>query len=185
MSYIKGLSDGTQSALAVGVAAAAIPCLPMLSQTGLAATNLASMGTQFGTQMWVSLVAGPTMFMNMERHAFGDLQSRLFPKFGMVGVSTGMLGLASYHIAHPSPDSLTAVLACSALVHILNTFVLFPVTTRFMYERRKHEEGTDEFKKASKKFGITHGISNLVNLAGLALNVAYFYLLATKIAGSW
>jgi hypothetical protein len=28
------------------------------------------------------------------------LQARLFPKYGMVGMSTGIVALASYHLAH-------------------------------------------------------------------------------------
>merc|ERR1740129_2629884 len=84
------------------------------------------MGTHLGTNAWVSFVAGPTMFMNMERHKFGDIQARLFPKLGMAGMSTGLLGMASYQLAHPQTDLLLGLLATSTLSHVVNSFVLFP-----------------------------------------------------------
>lgn len=185
LGWLKNLSDEGHAAVVVAASAAAVPALPLVSPVALATTHMMAMGTQLGTQVWVAFVAGPTMFVNMERTAFGDLQSRLFPKYGMVGMSTGIIGLASYHLAHPTPDTVTILLAGSTLVHALNTFLVFPITTKYMYERRKHEEGTEEFKKASKKFGITHGISNLVNLGGLAMNLVYFYIIAGKVAGAW
>merc|ERR550519_371074 len=109
------------------------------------------MGTQLGTQVWVSFVAGPTMFMNMERHAFGDLQARLFPKFGMVGLATGLLGIASYHLSHPEPDLMLALLATSTITHFINSFSLFPLTTRLQYQRRNAKLGSVELKKVTKR----------------------------------
>jgi len=184
-SWISGLSNTSQNAIVTCLSATAVPGLSLLSPTALAATNMISMATQLGSQVWVSFVAGPTMFVNMEKKAFGDLQSRLFPKFGMVGVSTGIIGLASYHIAHPTVDNLTMLLGCSAIIQLLNSWLVFPVTTKYMYERRKYEEGTEEYKKASMKFGINHGISNLINLACLTANLAYFCMLAASVAVTW
>merc|ERR550519_319178 len=143
------------------------------------------MGTQLGTQVWVSFVAGPTMFMNMERHAFGDLQARLFPKFGMVGLATGLLGIASYHLSHPEPDLMLALLATSTIMHFINSFSLFPLTTRLQYQRRNAKLGSVELKKVTKKFGVMHGISVLINFVGMGANIIYFYFLAAKVAGNW
>merc|ERR1719330_1929904 len=131
------------------------------------------MGTHLGTNAWVSFVAGPTMFMNMERHKFGDIQARLFPK----------LGMASYQLAHPQPDLLLGLLATSTLSHAINSFVLFPLTTKLQYERRTAKPSN--MKKISMKFNVMHSLSVLVNFIGMAATVYYFYLMGDKVAGNW
>ena len=96
VSKVMGLSDLTHATLAVGASSALIPLLPSLSPSHLAALHLSSLATGLGTQMYVSFVAGPTMFMHLPRHVFGDLQARLFPKMGMVTTGTGLITLATY-----------------------------------------------------------------------------------------
>merc|ERR1711915_886686 len=109
-----------------------------------------------------------------ERHAFGNIQARLFPKLGMVSMGMSGLAVAGYLKIH-SPDLSLAFLS----------FILFPVCTNYMYEMRKHEVGTDERKKAGMMFGITHGISNIVTLVSLAANLGFFYIVASKIGTGW
>jgi hypothetical protein len=55
----------------------------------------------------------------------------------------------------------------------------------FITEKRRHEEGSEQRQHAEKIFGVSHGVSNLINLGGVACNVAFFYLLAHKIVGHW
>ena len=108
---VMGLSDLTHATLAVGASSALIPLLPSLSPSHLAALHLSSLATGLGTQMYVSFVAGPTMFLHLPRHVFGDVQvmnnlkcstsqncfkARLFPKMGMVTTGTSLLTLATY-----------------------------------------------------------------------------------------
>ena len=71
---VMGLSDLTHATLAVGASSALIPLLPSLSPSHLAALHLSSLATGVGTQMYVSFVAGPTMFLHLPRHVFGDVQ---------------------------------------------------------------------------------------------------------------
>merc|ERR1740124_11495 len=142
-------------------------------------------GTQLGTHLWIGFVAGPTMFSNMKREDFGDIQSRLFPKFGMVGTSTSFVALSAYHLAHPVVDIVTKVLAVTAVSHVVQSFIFIPLTTRFMYERRTFEEGTVEHKAASKKFGMTHGVSMLLSYAAVGANLWFVYSVAKRIASVW
>ena len=93
---VMGFSDLTHATLAVGASSALIPLLPLLSPSHLAALHLSSLATGLGTQMYVSFVAGPTMFMHLPRHVFGDIQARLFPKMGMVTTGTSLITLATY-----------------------------------------------------------------------------------------
>ena len=89
---VMGLSDLTHATLAVGASSALIPLLPSLSPSHLAALHLSSLATGLGTQMYVSFVAGPTMFLHLPRHVFGDVQverNLQYPHFQMyVGIIT-------------------------------------------------------------------------------------------------
>ena len=75
---VMGLSDLTHATLAVGASSALIPLLPSLTPSHLAAFHLSSLATGLGTQMYVSFVAGPTMFLHLPRHVFGDVQVKGF-----------------------------------------------------------------------------------------------------------
>ena len=76
---VVGLSDLAQASLAVGATSLLLPLLPHLSPATLGAVHLASASTHLGAHLYVGLVAGPTMFLNLPRHVFGDLQVRLNP----------------------------------------------------------------------------------------------------------
>merc|ERR1712045_269819 len=86
---------------------------------------------------------------------FGDVQARLFPKMGMVCMSMSGIAMATYLQKH-SADLAFALLTSSLVINAVNSLVVFPVTTGYMYERRKHEEGTPERKQAEKMFHIHH-----------------------------
>jgi len=182
--WLKSQSDLTHSSLAVAATAAVMPAIPSLPPAALAMTNLTTMSVQLGTQAYVAFVGGPTMFVNLPRNTFGDIQARLFPKMGMLCMSSGALTLATYSVNH-GVDTATYLLASSLLINILNSFVVFPKVTEFMLELRKHEEGTPERKKAGMRFGITHGVSNLINLGSMLANLGYIYIIASRVAGHW
>lgn len=92
--------------------------------------HLFSFASWFGCAMWVSFVAGLTMFMNMRRHEFGRLQARLFPRyfqFSFIMVAASLFFLtAEFFLALPAGTSLAAsavsvlgsLLDSSALIHL-------------------------------------------------------------------
>ena len=178
--WLKSQSDLTHNGLVVAATSAAIPAVMSLKAPCTAFINLSTVSVMFGTQNWVSWVAGPTMFLNMERSAFGDLQARLFPKMGMVTWSMSSLALASY-LANHSWDVSATLLSSSLVLNLLNSFILFPVTTKYQYRIREFEEGTPEKKAARKMFGMLHGISVLLNLGSILANTGYLYNLASSI----
>jgi len=184
VNWVRSRSDFSHTCMSTAVTAAGAAVVPTLPQTAATFVTLSSTGIMLGTQCWVAFVAGPTMFTNMERHAFGNIQARLFPKLGMVSMGMSGLAVAGYLKSH-SPDLSLALLSSSLIINILNSFIFFPVCTNYMYEMRKHEVGTDERKKAGMMFGITHGISNIVTLVSLAANLGFFYIVASKIGTSW
>merc|ERR1712037_913119 len=116
VSKVMGFSDLTHATLAVGASSALIPLLPSLSPSHLAALHLSSLATGLGTQMYVSFVAGPTMFMHLPRHVFGDIQARLFPKMGMVTTGTSLITLATYSQVHHTDTATSTASTCSASV---------------------------------------------------------------------
>jgi len=186
MKWLSSQSDTVHSLLAVGTAGALLPVLPSLSPSMLATTNLVAVSAQLGSQIYVAGVSGPTMFLNMQRSDFGDIQSRLFPKYGMVGLTSGMLALTSYHLAHNRVLDVCSYLLVGSLgVYILNSFLIFPVTTKYMYQLREAKAADKNVKEAGMRFGIWHGISNLLNLASLVANLGYVYVIGSRIAGAW
>jgi len=182
MDWLRSQSDLSQTLMVSGVTGAAASivhasCAPAAANM----LTLSSTAVMLGSQTWVASVAGPTMFVNMERSAFGNIQARLFPKLGMVGLSMSGLAMAGY-IAHHSPDQAFLLLSASLLSNVLNSFLIFPTCTHYMYEKRKYEEGSEEFKKNAKMFGITHGVSVLMNLGSMAANFAFLYIVASRTA---
>ena len=77
-------------------------------------------------------------------------------------------------------------------LNALNLLWVGPVTTKIMKER-KHQETRDgkkhydsgpkseEMQKLNRAFGRMHGVSALVNLAGLGITVWYGFLLAGRL----
>jgi len=198
VTWLFSQSDLRHTCMCVGATASLLPCLPYLSVNTLAAANLLAISTQFGSQCYVAFVGGPTMFLNMKRQDFGDIQSRLFPKFAMVGISTGIIAMATYQISHSSGDLNWYLLAGSLSANLLNGFYLFPLATKHMYQIRVQDKievdesdaaavaEVEQSRKAARmRFGVSHGICNLVNLGSQTANFAYLALLATKLASVW
>jgi len=187
IGWLRRQSNLTHAGLTVTASLASIPALTHLSGTGLAATNLISLSTQLGSQIYVAFVGGPAMFANLEKTAFGNLQAVLFPKFGLLCMSTGIVGLTTYHLSHTQSDICTWLLVGSLAVHILNSFLIFPKTTEYMFLLRQSEktENRELISKNRMRFGVMHGISNLINIGSLGANMLYLYVLATRIAAIW
>lgn len=185
VSRVMAQSDLTHATLAVGSSALLLPLLPSLAPSSISFLHLASLSTALGTHAYVSFVSGPTMFLNMPRTAFGDIQSRLFPKMGQLCTSANLVTLATYGALHHSLDTPTILLATSLLMNALNTFYVFNKSAELMQARRKTVEGTEERKAADRAFGMVHGVSVLVNFAALGAGLGYTYILAERIAGVW
>ncbi len=87
------------------------------------------------------------------------LQARLFPKYGMVGMSTGIVALASYHLAHnrylvptkhpnrcPEIELFVAD-PYSTIRHPLYPipahFRIIPLNYRYFLSKKEHKENND------------------------------------------
>eukprot|EP00389_Voromonas_pontica_P015615 GDKH01024363.1.p1 GENE.GDKH01024363.1~~GDKH01024363.1.p1 ORF type:complete len:199 (+),score=35.10 GDKH01024363.1:155-751(+) len=137
-------------------------------------------GTMFGTKLWVSFVAGIIMMRNLPRHAFGRVQSNLFPAyFNVLATAGGVLALAT-----PTQTPMLRHSAQVALFGVLlNLLILSPWTTKLMFRRhqiekryglgekleddaeaKKKSKDDPELRKLNKSFGMAHGLSMLANL---------------------
>ncbi len=91
--YVDRHKDTVAVAAVTSAAAAAI--LPWSAPSAAAQAAARAVCVEFGLQLYVSFIAGPTMIFNMERSAFGDIQSKLFPKYGLCTTAIGLWALAA------------------------------------------------------------------------------------------
>jgi hypothetical protein len=157
-----------------------------------------SFSAWFGCSVWVSFVAGLVMFNNLPRHVFGRLQSKLFPAYFQFSTLCIVISILT------SSKEKSGVLLYLILSAILaNLLYLEPQTTKVMYQRHAvekrlgtgHEVGQlrpddpvkandPDLRKLSKKFGMLHGISTLLNLIALGIGcVWYSYVCDTIVMG--
>jgi Domain of unknown function (DUF4149) len=151
--------------------------------------HLLSFMSWFGCSMWVSFIAGIVMFQNLPRHTFGRLQSKLFPAYFMFSAIMMVLSIISASAlswSHPSYNTMPLYAILTTI--LINLAYLEPKTTAAMFERhvveRKLGTGQEvgiikpkdpkiandpELKALSKKFGMLHGMSTLMNLAALGV----------------
>lgn len=76
-------SPAFRSAAILTVLALASQTAPLgfISPSTMGSVHVLSYGTWFGTVAYTTFVAGITMFKNLPRKVFGNLQAKLFPKY--------------------------------------------------------------------------------------------------------
>ena len=134
-----------------------------------------------GSMLYVTFIAGLTMFKNMERRAFGKLQAKLFPKyFAMHGVCLGAMGVSMWLTPGALSPKFAVGIGLSLVATLLNSFHVEPNTTRVMLARYDLEQkgtGTAEDKAEIQRlkgaFAKFHGLSSLLNLGTLCYAFAH------------
>ncbi|GAO14780.1 hypothetical protein UVI_02005100 [Ustilaginoidea virens] len=168
--------------------------------------HIVSYGTLLGTSFFQSFINGPVMFKTVERRVFSAVQAKLFPiYFGMqtalslvlaltfpgntwLGVSSGISGLSNASCRWHSLLPITTMFVTG----LLNLVVLYPAASKVMKARRGqakrdgkeyHEPGphSEEMRSLSRKFGVLHGISSLLNLGTFIAAVAYGFTLGSRL----
>ncbi|KAJ5095664.1 hypothetical protein NUU61_005020 [Penicillium alfredii] len=165
--------------------------------------HILSYGTLLGTQVFQSFVGGIIAFRALPRPQFASLQTAIFPiYFSMqtalpvvVGLTASRGGQALGLSGLTAPENCCSTLlpmATVAVTGLVNLFVLRPLTTNVMRER-KHQETRDgkksydagphskEMLALNKKFGRVHGISSLVNMVSLIATVYYGAVLSKRL----
>eukprot|EP00116_Pleurobrachia_bachei_P010146 sb/3470408/ len=194
------------------VGAGVVPTLlPYLPEDLTKFLNVGSIGISFGTHIWVGSVAGLTMFRTLKRRTFGNVQSKLFPKYATMNTACSFVALATFlHLRKLSPTDAISVLgstleggalmACLAS-NLLNSIYFIPATTNLMFllHKRERELGledqvgstsplksdpnaTEEDKKTLMKFGIHHGVSMMMSLVSVVGCGAYLYYIGKSVS---
>jgi len=151
----------------------------------------------FGCSIWVSFIAGMVMFNNLPRHVFGRLQAKLFPAYFIFSALTVAIAIASAYAIGWEVKSLAAIMATI----LANLLYFEPETTRAMIRRQAVERRLDtgheigqltpsdpakandpELRKLSKKFGVLHGVSTLLNMLALGIGCYWLNFCALKMA---
>ncbi|KAG0159284.1 hypothetical protein PDIDSM_6806 [Penicillium digitatum] len=170
--------------------------------------HVISFGTLLGTQFYQSFVGGFVAFRALPRPQFASLQSAIFPiYFSLQSALPIVVALTASHdgqvlglsgLAAPENHLNTLLpLATVTVTGLVNMFVLRPMTTKVMRER-KHQgalaaetrDGKRSYDPAphskemlalNKKFGRVHGISSLVNLVSLVATIWYGVVLSKRL----
>ncbi len=100
------------AAVAAVTAASAAAFLPFASPAAAAAAAARAACVEFGIQLYVTFVAGPTMIFNMERPTFADVQSKLFPKYGLVTTAIGIWALLSAFFGADKVKMMRKIMSC-------------------------------------------------------------------------
>ncbi|CAI9739295.1 Hypothetical predicted protein [Octopus vulgaris] len=135
----------------------------------LNALHLGSFALNFGTQHWVSFIAGPVMIMVLPRHKFGEVQSKLFPCFFALGTVTSSITLMTYVLKNPyvswdTQNKIQVAMLSSNLVFSLLNFLVFgPQSADAMFKRHNLEQ----------KVGVGHEVGFSVDRSELMKNPIY------------
>lgn len=183
------------------------PPSPFLSP---ATYHLLSYGTLLGSTLFQSFVSGVIAFRVLPRPQFSTLQRHTFPVYFTLQTLAPLALLVTYPSGGPASllgsvfsssahvPTATDVRACWLIgtmffTGLTNLAYLGPKTTRIMGQR-KHQETRDgkksyeggphspEMQRLNRLFGRLHGLSTMVNLAGLCAMIWYAGLLGQGLA---
>ncbi|KAK0066390.1 transmembrane protein 205 [Biomphalaria pfeifferi] len=164
--------------------------------------HLGSFGANFGAQLWVTLVAGLTMFYSLPRHMFGKVQSRLFPMFFLWSLVCSAITLSTFLVQHPWETLETAQLVQVASLSIcfvtaaLNSLVVSPLIVSAMlktfkmevdagvgdvvgYADMKELKKNPQYFESYRMFRRCHGVSAMLVVTSLIANNVYLYFLTS------
>lgn len=186
------------AALAASVAAASYFGAPAVSAAATSFAHLLFLGTFTGAAVYTSFFAGILMFKNLPRQTFGRLQSKLFPVYFWILVTTALAAFGTLAASTPGGAPAAAAtfggraLLAAAAASLANAVWLEPRATEVMFERyaienrypggaERSPEDAAKTTALGKKFGALHGASSLANLVALCAVVAYTWQLAGRL----
>ncbi|KAL3890997.1 hypothetical protein ACJMK2_003280 [Sinanodonta woodiana] len=166
--------------------------------------HVTSFSAHFGSQCWVTFVAGLTMFYNLPRIMFGQVQSRLFPMFFTTGLVLASVSFVTYTMRNPyetwdGQDIIQAYLLLTTVVlTFINAFFIAPILVETMVKCFEMEKGfgtaycvgyvdRTELKKNKayfamyKSFRRVHIASACINVSTLLCNFIYMVYLTQQI----
>ncbi|KAF2834508.1 hypothetical protein M501DRAFT_1001145 [Patellaria atrata CBS 101060] len=163
--------------------------------------HILSYGTLLGSTIFQSFIGGVIAFKSLPRAHFGQLQEKIFPYYFSLQTALPIILAVTYPSttnalgATIAPGGVAGVTSAGNFWEVLvpvvgmtvsaavNLVVVGPATTEVRRERvhletkegRKHEQTprSAEMEKITKRFGMLHGVSTLLNLWGLVEMARY------------
>ncbi|KAK6173767.1 hypothetical protein SNE40_017168 [Patella caerulea] len=174
------------------------------TSTFLTLVHLGTFAAQYGAQLWVTLVAGITMFCSLPRRMFGQVQKRLFPMFFFWCLLTSAIVTATHILRHPvetwSYSQYVAIYALSAgfISAAVNSIILSPLIVSAMLKTFQMEveagvgdivgyanvpelKKNPEYVNSYRTFRRCHGASACLTVVSLAANTVHLYYLACQL----
>mmetsp|Transcript_19855 Transcript_19855/g.60172 ORF Transcript_19855/g.60172 Transcript_19855/m.60172 type:complete len:261 (-) Transcript_19855:25-807(-) len=149
----------------------------------LAFSHLTAHSFWFGSMLYTTFIAGMTMYKNLPRKTFGNLQSKLFPQYFRFGVFAVLVELVTARALGMATANITKMLVTGLVAGVLNLWFIEPKSTKIMFERYalevKGQQETPRYKKLVGAFNRFHGLSSAVNLVALCAAVAYSFTLGS------
>jgi hypothetical protein len=169
--------------------------------------HLGSFSGWLGTQLWVTFFAGVTMYKVLPRHTFGLVQSKLFPKYFLLGGVLSTLSLVTFLIDNPystwtlKETLQVSVLGLNLVTVLANLFYFNPETIRVMFEKHKFEKKENAgqlpgkieddklvvlnknptYAALSKRFVVLHTLAAIANLLAFCGQGVHLIYLASSI----
>ncbi|KAK7092119.1 hypothetical protein V1264_009719 [Littorina saxatilis] len=174
------------------------------SSTTVAMVHLGAFTANYGAQLWVTLVAGFTMFYNLPRHMFGQVQSRLFPMFFLWSLVTSAISIATYVTLHPfeSWDHSNVIQGCCMFINFIvgavNSLIIAPIIVKNMVAAfdievaaglrdvigyanfKQMKEQNPEYAACYKLFRRGHGVSVSLTMLSIVTNTVLLYYVASQ-----
>ncbi|XP_071143117.1 transmembrane protein 205-like [Mytilus edulis] len=158
-----------------------------------------SFAIHYGSQFWMTFIAGMAMFLTLPRFWFGEGQKLLFPMYFALSFVMSSMTLATYIQLHmDSGMEFKEVLSLSMAVfsslvnsYYLSDRIVETTTKRFGLEKDSgtaYEIGFVDLSKlrenpeyfiADKTFRFYHHLSWLSNMTGFCANTIYLYFLSS------
>jgi len=136
----------------------------------------------YGTLLYFTFIQAPILFKTLPRELFGQVQSQLFPAYYIISYICGTLLVVTYHLLHPlksyvSQDCVKiTALSLMLLLSLAQGLWIGPKVARLRIERLAAEvaKDTPKVEALSRQFGISHGLSSLINLAVILAGTLYW-----------
>ncbi|XP_014219804.1 transmembrane protein 205 [Copidosoma floridanum] len=165
---------------------------------------LASFVVHFGSQIWMTFVSGLSLYFALPRHAFGEVQRILFPRYFTLNACLSLTTLLIYVKHHPahSWDSEIAVQVISMggafFLELLIRLYLTPTLLKLIEvktsleraagvgaEIGRHESGAlkhcPHYLKIHNAFRKTHMTIAMGNMLTMACTVLHLHYIASKL----
>ncbi|XP_018329547.1 transmembrane protein 205 [Agrilus planipennis] len=166
---------------------------------------LASFSIHFGAQIWMTFVSGLALYFSLPRHAFGEVQSVLFPKYfvlnALMSLTTLTLFLEHNNAKLHIPQIASQVFAmtfCFLIETIIRQY-LSPPLLKLMAEKNDMEKATGvgtevgehnagelvncpHYMRTYKRFRKIHMTIAIGNIICMACTVYHLHYLSQKLS---